>query len=314
MKCPKCGYNSFEYLNSCKKCNTSLVAFKETIGLHAGVMPAGAVAATMAAVTAVSGIPASESGSSDANVFQWDLPSTDSSISPPPIEGTEPLHGQSPLTIDEAIESLPPFSFEEQTTTGDSWTVPAVDSGIEEFSFNLHENAQDDIFKTDDGIPSEIKEQSPELSIPANNETFELPGLQDPEILHHDDPATPETANLVLPDEEATSVFGEFSFDESPVSAVTDLENPLSPEGKTDSNSELPFDVFGEIESSGLREESTGNPADSTNEFDLSYLMTDDAPFFTKATHGGADSGDGEIVDEGLESLFGEISEPVKKG
>ena len=29
MKCPKCGYNSFEFLNACKKCGAEFVSFKK---------------------------------------------------------------------------------------------------------------------------------------------------------------------------------------------------------------------------------------------------------------------------------------------
>lgn len=34
MKCPKCGYNSFDHLNSCKKCNTDLTEHKAKFNLH----------------------------------------------------------------------------------------------------------------------------------------------------------------------------------------------------------------------------------------------------------------------------------------
>lgn len=48
MKCPKCGYNSFDYLDSCKKCGKNLVEFKQRYGiksiLFTGV--AGIAAAT----------------------------------------------------------------------------------------------------------------------------------------------------------------------------------------------------------------------------------------------------------------------------
>lgn len=40
MKCPKCGYNSFEYLDSCKKCNTDLISFKMTHGIKPTILPA----------------------------------------------------------------------------------------------------------------------------------------------------------------------------------------------------------------------------------------------------------------------------------
>ncbi len=34
MKCPKCGYNSFEFMDTCKKCNGDLVAFKQSCGIR----------------------------------------------------------------------------------------------------------------------------------------------------------------------------------------------------------------------------------------------------------------------------------------
>jgi predicted nucleic acid-binding Zn-ribbon protein len=39
MKCPKCGYNSFEYHNSCKKCASDLGAYKQTHNIIPLVLP-----------------------------------------------------------------------------------------------------------------------------------------------------------------------------------------------------------------------------------------------------------------------------------
>lgn len=33
MKCPKCGYNSFEFLDACKKCSAEFVSFKKSMGI-----------------------------------------------------------------------------------------------------------------------------------------------------------------------------------------------------------------------------------------------------------------------------------------
>ena len=44
MKCPKCGYNSFEFLNACKKCGAELGSFKKTHRISAVLRPAAAVA------------------------------------------------------------------------------------------------------------------------------------------------------------------------------------------------------------------------------------------------------------------------------
>ncbi len=39
MKCPKCGYNSFEIHNTCKKCANDLTNYKEIHGLKSIVLP-----------------------------------------------------------------------------------------------------------------------------------------------------------------------------------------------------------------------------------------------------------------------------------
>jgi uncharacterized RDD family membrane protein YckC len=39
MKCPKCGYNSFDHLDSCKKCGKDLVGFKQQFGIKSILFP-----------------------------------------------------------------------------------------------------------------------------------------------------------------------------------------------------------------------------------------------------------------------------------
>jgi len=39
MKCPKCGYNSFEYHDSCKRCSADFSAYKETYHITPIVLP-----------------------------------------------------------------------------------------------------------------------------------------------------------------------------------------------------------------------------------------------------------------------------------
>ncbi len=34
MRCPKCGYNSFDYLSQCKKCGTDLTKTRHELGMH----------------------------------------------------------------------------------------------------------------------------------------------------------------------------------------------------------------------------------------------------------------------------------------
>ncbi len=39
MKCPKCGFNSFEYYDNCKKCSSDLIGFKQTYSVASMVLP-----------------------------------------------------------------------------------------------------------------------------------------------------------------------------------------------------------------------------------------------------------------------------------
>jgi hypothetical protein len=39
MKCPKCGFNSFEYYDSCKKCSVDLRGYKQTYSISSLVLP-----------------------------------------------------------------------------------------------------------------------------------------------------------------------------------------------------------------------------------------------------------------------------------
>jgi hypothetical protein len=73
MKCPKCGFNSFEFLDNCKKCNTSLTPFKNNLGIRAVVLQpsrysSSGTGAESGPVTIVSGEASSEER------FSWENP------------------------------------------------------------------------------------------------------------------------------------------------------------------------------------------------------------------------------------------------
>lgn len=73
MKCPKCGYTSFESYDACKKCSADLVEFRKTHGLTPLVLP-NAVRASMAAE--LLGHQAGDAGTdeSGSDMFAFDLP------------------------------------------------------------------------------------------------------------------------------------------------------------------------------------------------------------------------------------------------
>ena len=49
MKCPKCGYTSFDYLDECKKCGKDLTEHKEKFNIRSLMFPASGAAAAAAA-------------------------------------------------------------------------------------------------------------------------------------------------------------------------------------------------------------------------------------------------------------------------
>lgn len=81
MKCPKCGYNSFETSNNCRRCSTDLSAFRDAHGLSPIVLPA-AVRSSMAsqlASTVTEEHPVHEAG---GDMFTFDLPQHDEPSAP----------------------------------------------------------------------------------------------------------------------------------------------------------------------------------------------------------------------------------------
>jgi hypothetical protein len=75
MKCPKCGYNSFEIHDTCKKCANDLTSYKDIHGLKSIVLPheARAVMAEKFMVEKVADVPANVADAS-VDMFSFDVP------------------------------------------------------------------------------------------------------------------------------------------------------------------------------------------------------------------------------------------------
>lgn len=90
MKCPKCGYTSFDYLDSCKKCNNALRDFKAKYNLRSLLFPnrtqqsAAPVAATLAAA-ALAPAPAASAEGSDSTDFGYDFDSATPAAAAAPV-------------------------------------------------------------------------------------------------------------------------------------------------------------------------------------------------------------------------------------
>ncbi|GAB7025649.1 hypothetical protein [Geotalea toluenoxydans] len=76
MKCPKCGYNSFEFLDQCKKCSNDLVLFKESNGIRSVLMPVleRGDGVSAAGITSSGLQPDQAVGQHDDETFSWDEP------------------------------------------------------------------------------------------------------------------------------------------------------------------------------------------------------------------------------------------------
>lgn len=96
MKCPKCGFNSFEYYDSCKKCSRDLIGYKQTYSITSMVLPLGAKETL--AVEFRLAERATDQGSDTAethdDIFSFDLP--DDSPSTPAHHNDDPFNFNEP--------------------------------------------------------------------------------------------------------------------------------------------------------------------------------------------------------------------------
>ena len=153
MRCPKCGYTSFDHLDNCKKCGKDLLEFKERYGIRSVLFPgqmntedpvlaadleaeeadAAVVAATGAAAAAVSESPAEESPTaSDSDDFGFDF--MDDSAE------------DDDLSFDELFEEAPEDEDVEETIEGprEQGADPAPAEEVDEdFAFDLPEEEDD---------------------------------------------------------------------------------------------------------------------------------------------------------------------------
>lgn len=71
MKCPKCGFNSFEFLDSCKKCGNALTPFKKDHGIRAVILPSRQTAVA-AAEPGTAPVPENALPEGGADQFTWE--------------------------------------------------------------------------------------------------------------------------------------------------------------------------------------------------------------------------------------------------
>lgn len=88
MKCPKCGFNSFEYYDSCKKCASDLTGYKQTYSITSLLLPQEAkeklATEFRSAESATDQI--SEEAQTHDDIFSFDLPDDSPSA---PVQGND---------------------------------------------------------------------------------------------------------------------------------------------------------------------------------------------------------------------------------
>jgi hypothetical protein len=190
MKCPKCGYNSFEFHDSCTKCSNDLTGFKNTYGLKPIVLPLEARTAMAASMRTEATELAADTVDTQNDMFSFDVPDDDA------VSG-----GGSTLSSDD------PFSFDDEP-------VSAAGGGGE-FTFDddqlsTPDNAADNAFS--DLLESTSQQVDNPFVAPLSSPapTASSPGEFDMNSFSWDDPSdtTAETASKPAEDD-FTSLFGD---------------------------------------------------------------------------------------------------------
>lgn len=241
MKCPKCGYNSFEFLDNCKKCSSDLVAFKDSLGIRPVILPFMAKAAEAPAMGFTTDsalleqtVPANISepiGEDDA--FSWDEPLAEESpkqeesipgLGMGSAQGEKDDAGLFSFGEESATDSFGEFSFEEvaKESSQQAAALSAVQPSVEEsFADLLESNSSlETPFATAIGggatlefegfvekaAVADTKESTP-VSFDAAQGEFEMEDF----FAQEESPAPAKTAKSVIPEQGGVSM-DEFDF------------------------------------------------------------------------------------------------------
>ena len=190
MKCPKCGYNSFEYHNSCKKCAADLGAYKQTHNITPLVLPPEAREQKAEEFRSASsgGDRAVENVETHDDMFAFDLP-----------DDTAPLSAAAQVNDD-------PFNFDDDPPVAGSQQPKADD---DDFSDLLETTAQPDAdpFASYDAPPASPAETAtpPVAAVGTSG-----PGEFDLENFSWDDTPTPAAATVATSaNDDFDSLFGD---------------------------------------------------------------------------------------------------------
>ena len=292
MKCPKCGFNSFDYLESCKKCGNDLKDFKEKFGLRSLLFPHNEeVASVMGQGLSGTGVMASSAVSSTEAAPSSPQPQqasvAEAAVSPPQEESEE-----DPFDLDwseeggEELEfsqkddafalddtSGQAFDFEAEQEAEDrleegSTPPAAAESNLEweeeplpDLSFS-EEEAFDSSLLDDapdeqelDGLadaPIQVEPKSRDESLADDESGPDLPGLHELDFEDLEGESSLEEAAAGEPKAEEDGTWGEISFDDDDFKLEDDQKQPEGRSRKAGEQKEGPSDPFDQPEPARL--------------------------------------------------------------
>jgi hypothetical protein len=126
MKCPKCGYNSFEFNDNCPKCLTDLTGYKATHGLKAMALPLTARTEMAQPTAAEAGAEnhAAEDADMSSDIFSFDFDENRQGADQGPADPVPDLFGFD----DEPADSSPQVKDKKDAFTGLLETTPQKSS------------------------------------------------------------------------------------------------------------------------------------------------------------------------------------------
>lgn len=180
MKCPKCGFTSFDFLENCKKCGVDLQAHKSKFGLRSLIYPGfQAAEASPTLLDAVGDELADQGAAGEATDFGFDFMSEED----PPLETDEEpgldVFNEEPADADDDVWGL------------DEDSPPLTESLDEELTDELADPESE--FSFDNWEDEEPEDEKPPAGKEGPSDPFEVResavGEQAPEHLHLTDPA-----------------------------------------------------------------------------------------------------------------------------
>ncbi len=193
MKCPKCGYNSFEFYDVCKKCSNDLKGFKGTFGIKSIVLPQQARATMAKSLMAAAAVSdhTEEAAETASDMFSFDLPEEETAAA-----AAAPLND--PFSFASSPEDpsagFGEFSFDEE---------PAATKGEEDVFANLLESTS---LGEDDPFAATAK---PGAIPAAGTAPASTAGEFDLENFSWDEPAATTVSGEKKSPDDFTSLFGD---------------------------------------------------------------------------------------------------------